>query len=245
MKNTNIGMIGCWLIDEGTGDKVKDSSGQGNDGTRGGLKEGSVPQWINDGPLRPNRPALRFDGTQFIEVKRNLTILEPCVVTVEARVRSRLPRRGGNAYVLSKGAEGCHFPSYGLITHKESEENGGLFFLIKSGTFHLSPGAHRSIWSGAAPPQWHHVAGVFDGRRLSLFVDGKSVGPSQPIDDTFINYKVRTHPRFYIGMYRGDEGSVETACDFGFRGDICDVRIWRGALSPVEIRQRSMGKELP
>lgn len=242
MKRINTGMLGCWRLDEGLGLEVKDSSGNGNDGQLRSLPGFSPPEWITDGPGKPGTPALRFKEKQFVEMK-NASLLEPPVVTVEARVRSKTPRPDGAAYILSKGANECNFASYALFTHRVSEVRGGLFFLIGTGSFHLSPGAEQSIWNG----KWHHVAGVFDGRRVRLFVDGKPVhlivdgqpaGTGEPVDDTFINYNLPTNRRFYIGMYRG-------SCDLGFVGDISDVRVWRGALLPEEIKARSQFKDLP
>jgi len=48
-------IVGLWLFDEGSGNKAKDSSGNGNDGTINGAK------WV-DGRIKRNK-ALEFDGS--------------------------------------------------------------------------------------------------------------------------------------------------------------------------------------
>src|ERR687888_1577418 len=89
----NTGLIGWWPLDgmRPTGNIARDLSGNNLHGHLGALPGASgLPTWIEDGPY-PGIGALRFDrgADQFVEVAPpDPTILEPCVVSVEAWVRS-------------------------------------------------------------------------------------------------------------------------------------------------------------
>ncbi|MHC4539138.1 MAG: LamG domain-containing protein, partial [Planctomycetota bacterium] len=80
--------------------------------------------------------------------------------------------------------------------------------------------------------KWHHVAGVHDGSKFSLYVDG--------ILDDFQERGgiMRTdHSEGYIGGYPGPKN--------GWNGLIDDVRIYSYALSPEEVKMLYEGKEPP
>lgn len=247
---TNIGLIGRWRLDESAGSTAADTSGNNLDGQLGSNSAPSgLPMWIPDGPNGTRALRFRGDRRGFVEVTPKPEILEPCVVSVEAWVRSSALQLGQDAYIVSKGAEEWHYASYALYTG--DNEPGGLSFYVSLPSL-TSPRAwvespfvdHDAIWDG----KWHHVVGTFDGRIVRLYVDGTQQGtgrdPRTPVPTgSFIRYNLSNNNRFYIGMYR-----MLTAADsnykFGFDGDIRGVHIWAGVLSSDEVMDRYRGQDL-
>jgi Concanavalin A-like lectin/glucanases superfamily len=262
----NTGLIGWWLLDgrTTTGNTAPDSSGNNLHGHLGALPSASgLPTWIPDGPplsrgLRIGALSFGRGADQFVEVAPpDPAILEPCVVSVEAWVRSRNDLSYA-CYILSKGAQGTAYASYALYTGRGGDdpvsERGGLDFYIApsprggpGGSIASPFVTRREIWDG----KWHHVVGTFDGRIVRLYVDGTLRGagsdPGTPVPEaSFIRYNLITNRRFYIGMFR--EGTSErtgSPFDLGFWGDISDVRIWAGVLSPDEVVLRFNNENLP
>jgi len=83
--------------------------------------------------------------------------------------------------------------------------------------------------------KWHHIAGVYDGTKSYLYVDGKLDNSR----DTELLISVGEHRVVLIGEL-GEERT--TRC---WNGLIDDVRIYDSALSEAEIKALYEGKELP
>ena len=77
--------------------------------------------------------------------------------------------------------------------------------------------------------KWHHVAGAFDGKQMTLYVDGKQVG-SKAVAGKL--YTRSTEP-----MQVGSHGNEP------FHGDINDVRLFRTGLSNLQIEEIAAGKK--
>jgi hypothetical protein len=205
-------VIGQWRFDEGSGQTVFDDGPFGLDG-RLGLTD-SVD---SRDPTRVSGAAggaLHFDGNTFVRLP-SAAELEPTTLTVEAVVRAdRSP--GQFRYVVSRGATGCEAASYGLYTGVA----GGIAFYVYNGSTYrvTSAASPADVWNGA----WHHVAGVFDGSAVRLYVDGHPVGHPQPAPPA-IAYAL-TSPDAYFGTYQG-------SCALPFNGDVDLVRLWRGPLA--------------
>ncbi len=138
---------------------------------------------------------------------------------------------GSLAYFLSKGGAGCVAASYALY----AGDLGGLSFYIRhkdpTKPFIESPDAGKSVWNG----NWHHIAGTYDGKTVRLYVDGLQIGDgTNVLDPTALVYNLPAN-EFFIGSYGED------ACPFRFTGDIAEVRVWNGALSPNEVLMRAQG----
>jgi Concanavalin A-like lectin/glucanases superfamily len=209
-------LAGEWPLDEGGGQVAHDASGSGVDGRLGIADgaDGADPAWV------PGIAGwgLRFDGGDTL-VLRDSAALEPANVTIEAWVR-RQGTPGAYAYVVSKGAVGCEFSSYGLYT---GVGRGMAFYVSDGRGYVVSPAAAPAqVWDGA----WHHVAGTFDGHTVRLYVDGAEIGAGSP-DHLAIEYGLESQAP-YIGAYGG-------SCGLGFTGDIDDVRVWSSALTAAEI----------
>ncbi|WCB93896.1 hypothetical protein DSM104299_02619 [Baekduia alba] len=209
----NSTVIGQWRFDEGAGQTVFDDGPSGLDG-RLGLTDAADDR----DPARIaglSGGALHFDGKTFVRLP-DAPELQPSTLSVEAVVRAGASP-GQYRYIVSRGAQGCEAASWGLYTGQA----GGIAFYVYNGdTYRVSAtAAPADIWNGG----WHHVAGVFDGSALRLYVDGHPVGEPQPAPST-IAYSL-TSPDTYFGTYQG-------TCALPLDGDVDAVRIWRGPLSP-------------
>jgi hypothetical protein len=201
------GVIGQWRFDEGFGQVAFDDGPFALDGRLGALPgvDAGDPQRIPGA----SGGALRFDGDAFVRLPQAAE-LRPAHMTVEAVVRGDEPP-GPFRYVMSQGADACFAGSYGLYTGGAD----GMAFYVYDGTRYVvsataDPG---DVWNG----QWHHVAGVFDGSTLRLYVDGRPVGDPTPAQLS-IAYTL-TSTEAYFGIYQG-------SCQLALRGDVDLVREW-------------------
>ncbi len=204
------GVGGAWLLDEGSGQVVRDRSGNGNHGTLGSSPsvDANDPSWV-PGAIG-GTSALRFGGDDFVTVPDSPS-LESQRITVGAVVRASTSP-GSYRYVASKGALLCETASYGLYT----AASGGLaFYVSNASSFTVSPDAGVRVWDG----RWHLVVGTYDGATVRLYVDGAEVGSGSP-STVVTAYGLPDDDRFYIGDYRGPCGSP-----LGFVGDIDAVGV--------------------
>jgi hypothetical protein len=205
-------VVGQWRFDEAGGQTAIDDGPYGLDG-RLGASDGADPK----DPARIaglSGGALHMADDAFVRLPI-ADELAPPTVTVEAVVRADASP-GQYRYIISRGAQNCEASSYGLYTARA----GGIAFYVYNGaTYRVTPTAMPSdVWNG----QWHHVAGVFDGSTVRLYVDGRPVGDPQPAAVT-IAYGLTT-PDTYFGTYQG-------TCALPLTGDLDLVRIWRGPLA--------------
>jgi len=211
-KSPDTDLVGLWHFDEGIGTTAYDSSGNPNDGTLMGDTSWTSGKFGD---------ALSFDGDgDYVEVSDLLT-LEPSTITVEAWVKnSGTP--GKVKYIISKVYDDKlgSYSSYAFYTGG----SGGLRFYVGSAsTWVGSPDAGASLWDG----NWHHIAGIYDGSNVRLFVDGSQVGTGTSATLS-IAYDVGN---LYIGYYG------PYAYPTYFPGLIDEVRIWDVALNEDAIQQ--------
>jgi hypothetical protein len=102
---------------------------------------------------------------------------------------------------------------------------GGELFVgtLPSGHVHsLRAGAvvthDRTLGSG-----WHHLAGIRDGRRVTLYIDGLPVGTTEGA----IEGALLPHPGTPLVLGGGPRADLE--------GELADVRLWDQALDPTAI----------
>jgi hypothetical protein len=217
----NLPLEGYWPMNEGSGQVVRDWSGNGNHGQLGAspTPDSNDPTWIRG--VFGLGSGLSFDGNDFVAIPDDAT-LEPSRITVETWFR-RSGSPGRVTYLVSKGGDRCEAGSYGLYT----TETGKLAFYIYDGTtWTRSPEAEQSVWDG----RWHHLAGTFDGSTVRLFVDGKQVGSGTP-SSISIGYALPQGDGT-IGGYRG-------ACALLFEGEMDAVRIWSRALPVSDIADKA------
>lgn len=210
-------LAGWWPMNERSGQKVYDWSGNGNHGQLGSTAgaDDNDPTWIPG--IFNLGSALRFDGNDFVTVADSPS-LRPKHLTVSTWFRGeRTP--GSFRYLVAKGADGCEASSFALYT----SESEGLGFYVYDGTsWKRSPEAGPSVWDG----RWHHAAGTYDGQMLRLFVDGVEVGSGTPATMS-IDYDLPSTDAT-LGTYGG-------TCALHLVGDIDGVSVWNRALPVADI----------
>jgi hypothetical protein len=195
------GLVGWWKFDEKEGATAADSSGNGNDGTLQGN-----PVWRPQGGEIGG--ALEFSGKgDYVKIANESNFDITGQITISAWVNiTSVPQewtgivtKGDSAWRLSTDFANNIF-HFGLA--REDYLNG-----------------RTSVGSG----QWHHVTCVYDGRKMSIYVDGK-LDVSKP----------RTGPiatnDFPVCI--GENIELTGHC---WNGLIDDVRVYNYALSDSEI----------
>ena len=208
------GLVAYWKFDEGSGTKLLDASGNGNDG----VIHGAV--WSEG----VSGKALKFDGVDdYVVVPKSATLNKPDKqITVTAWVKTPLQ---GRYTILSRWLyEGTADRSILL----EVKGKGAV------ASFAISPEGSASSWC-YSPKQsiqkgkWVHLAAVFDGdsKTMKIYINGKlSVVKSDA------PYKVhQAKGDLYIGIWRWGKDKWDCA----FKGQIDEVRIYSKALSADEI----------
>ncbi|MFM9065526.1 MAG: LamG-like jellyroll fold domain-containing protein [Pirellula sp.] len=74
---------------------------------------------------------------------------------------------------------------------------------------------------------WHHIAAVRSDKVLKLYIDGSLVGKSTEFDPEL--YDLSNQSELLIGFGAQDY----------YRGRIADVKIYRGELTPEQIREQA------
>ncbi|MCD6508314.1 LamG domain-containing protein [Candidatus Poribacteria bacterium] len=207
-KVTKDDLCAVWLFDEGTGKKVLDSSGNGNDGEIiGDLK------WV-DGKFGK---ALQFPGESKNLVKiPNSDSLNPTKgITITAW--GWLEDTDGNRRFLQKSTPG-------------SDNQYRLLLEWGSFKFDAGPGVNpKEITTPIFSTKvWHHVAGVYDGKEIAIYIDGKKVAHQNASGEM----KPSTGPVF-IGAKWDDPAHPG---DY-WKGKIDEVAIFNRGLTEDEIKE--------
>ncbi len=216
MSPVGADLVGWWAFDEGSGDVVHDSSGNGNDG----FFEGD-PQWVS-GQLGT---ALAFDGAgDWLDCASHSGLDIGDAVSMTAWIQ-----------VAAMG-----------IDHKvggnQDNANGGYKMSIFSNNrveFEIRTAANNAVLNRNAPggtvletDAWHHVTGVysFDGGYIRTYVNGV-------LDRELVTAsELGISPgRMRIGCEPFNTGS------YHFDGIIDDVRVYDHALTEEEIRLIMVG----
>lgn len=198
-------LLGWWKFDETSGVRGGDSSGNGNDGVLHG-----DPMWVSEGKVVG---AIELDGDgDFIEISNesNFDVASQLTVSVWVKVnefdksfQSIISKGTGEGWILSR-----------------SHSTGTVEFVCKG----IKPQPYVVGKTSIDDGQWHHLAGVYDGAKLKLYVDGKLDGSKNAWGSIVTNdYSI------YIGDSSQDSGRF-------FDGLIDDVRIYNYALSEDEVK---------
>jgi WD40 repeat protein len=203
-------MIAWWKFDETNGETVIDSSGNGLDGKLVGDAK------IISDIQRGNILSLDGDG-DYVDCGHSSIFEITDEITVAAWIKVNKFNKPFQA-IIAKGASAWRLA-------RESDQNS-LHFACGPGASRLVRG-RRDVDDG----QWHHLAGVYDGTRMCLYLDGEldvSASATGSID-------TNSEP-VYIG-----EKSEHQGCFWD--GLIDDVRIYSYALSEAEIKELYAGRD--
>ncbi len=157
--------------------------------------------------------ALELDGSTAIEVPNSDSINPKKAITIEAWMNMEKPV--GECLAKDWGGKRDYiFP--------EIIQNGmGLRFVLWPGTKILDV-------AGLELNKWQHVAGVWDGKEMQIYIDGDEMG-NIPYD---VPELTATDTSLYIGV--GD--SQNWFC----KGLIDEIRIWEIARTEAEINEFMM-----
>jgi hypothetical protein len=204
------GLVAWWKLDETSGGVAADSSGNGHNGSLNGN-----PTWQPSGGKVAG--ALQFHGNNdFVAIESRSAFDITGQVTVAAWIKvnqfdkewQTIVAKGDSAWRIQRdrGMDGLEFACSGVQVPGGGEWGG------MPGKAHVNDG------------QWHHVAGVYDGTSMRLYVDGV-LDVSQPAS----------------GSIRTNEQPVCIGCnseqaDRCWNGQIDDVRVYNYALAEAEVR---------
>ena len=196
-------LVGLWHFDKGSGTTAYDSSGNGNDG----IIYGAI--W-GDGKFGK---ALSFDGDDYVDCGSNVgsfNLLDP--FTIEAWINPALNNKNNVIYGNAWAEPGYHV--------RVTLENKVRFILIQTGSI------YKGIDSSVLAAGWHHIAAVWNGTFVKIYVDG--VDESQEAIENGTVTTITTTANTKIGL-------DTTSAAHYFDGIIDQVRIWDGALTKSDI----------
>ena len=154
-----------------------------------------------------------FDGVvDYVDMEDALDV-NPSSFTISAWIK-RDAADSGTKSIISK-RNNPYTTGYDLTIH----DNNKIRMYWKNGTNQL-------LYSSTAIPndEWHHVAVVYDGAKLDMYIDGvldNSGSKTAPIN---------TNESFYIAA-AGKNNPTQF-----FRGNIDEVRVWDTNLTPAQLR---------
>ncbi|MHC4583482.1 MAG: LamG-like jellyroll fold domain-containing protein [Planctomycetota bacterium] len=168
-------LIGCWLMNEGTGDRIFDLSGNGNIGTFG--SGAARPVW------QPGKSgsSVYYDGDDYISYPSPGALSLP--ITIIASIK--------------RSSTGVWDPIF--ITHEVNDNYYGTALIIQSGntvwlqfgdgTGNLSSDRNtKNGTSSLAANQWYTIAGVIRGQNdMDIYLNGIDDGGSYSGNATTMN----------------------------------------------------------
>jgi len=197
-------IVGLWHLDEGVDTTANDSSGNGNHGTVFGAS------WA----LGKFGNALSFDGiNDYVDCGSNVgsfDLSEP--FTIEAWINPALNNKNNVIYGNAWAEPGYHV--------RVTLENKVRFILIQTGSI------YKGIDSSALTAGWHHIAAVWNGISVKIYIDGDD--DSQIAIENGTVTTITTTANTKIGL-------DTIAAKHYFNGIIDEVRIWDGALTADQI----------
>jgi len=197
-------------MDEGEAEMVKDSSGNGIDGTLVGC------EWAEDEELE--RKVLRFDGQDdFVKCGKNASLNFDGNVTLLQWVKPEATQDRKMTRLSSR-----RWDNWSFCIPNWTPKGGGLEVRVKiDGKKHSVRFPKRVLKPGA----WQQVGWSFDGEAVNLIKDGKVVHSKKHPG----KLDVPKGWPFVVGTVDSDpKGKF-------FNGSICEVRIWNKCLSEEEI----------
>lgn len=230
------GLVGYWRFDEGRGQVAVDWSRNAAHGVLGDvvLPDMHDPVWLASdlsvehstrgfpGTSADHSGAVFFDGVDdYIQLGNDPSLRLKGPITIEAWVKTASMK--AEAPILSKENVSGKQNAYSLLLR-----NNKPVFRVSDGS---SGCCGDQGWFPAEGDNqlvartWQHVAGVYDGKNISIYLDGvleDSLQFTQPITDIPFMTKIGTNALVRNGRYV-------------FHGQIDEVRIWNVARKQEDI----------
>jgi len=206
-------LVAAWSFEEGSGNSVKDVSGNGHDGVISGAK------WV----VGKIGKALEFngDGDQVL-VENDDALNIKGELTVEAWVFPTGWNPDLNA-VAQKWEDGSNRRQYQLNVYQAKN----WWYVSDAGS--NFPRAEGVI--DVPLNQWTHLAGTYDGKKLRSYTNGKF-----DVELAQANGIFASDIPVVIGGYGPKTPKCVYAQNRHFMGIIDEVRFWNKALTENEIR---------
>ncbi len=145
------GLVGCWIMNEGSGNRVYDLSGNGNDG-----------DFVNDPAWLPGRAgmAIEFDGgNDYIFVNDINGIINTYSISLWVKPKT-IAAAPADPQDLFSGSANKYEPSIEWRNSKfRFVGNRGESYFLTSNTFNID--------------LWHHVVFIADNKSRNIFVNGQ------------------------------------------------------------------------
>jgi hypothetical protein len=220
-------LVGYWRLDDGTGSTVAyDSSGRGNDGVLHSLAASTA--WVAGRSLG----ALEIGHGGWVQVARSESIddiTDQITISVWVNLEGTISSSDMWATALSRQT--------GTGTHQHYHVS--LYMDGRPSLFFETVGGYAILHAPSAAPKdtWTHVAGVYDGAELRLYVNGVEAA-SQSLSGAFSQDMTPV----ILGGNGNDASGVPTEL---FPGRIDELMLYARALSAAEIAQLAAGSLFP
>lgn len=198
--------VGCWLMDEGSGDNVYDETKYQNHGLRYGATWASGRENVGI--------ALSFDGNDYVNCDNKASLNVTVGITIQAWIYWKGSAFDGRIANKSKGATKT---GYMLLVDSANK----IKFRLGNGNFTELVGPVISL------NQWYHVAATWstsDNNKMRIYVNGR-----ENVSGNFVGPILNATVPFVIGK-------ASDADEEYFNGIIDSVVIYNRALSKDEIK---------
>lgn len=203
-----------YYFDEGLGSIVRDSSGNSFNGE---MKGSPLPQWV----LGKAGYALQFDGANYVNITSLPEVID--AITIEAWIKPNSLSED-DAIVMKPHISDAQPKS--MYALKIGKTDSLRFSVTIKGNNYFIDSPDNSLKTD----EWQHVAGVYDGAKIKVYINGAeraSVAISGAIDTNLMPLWIA-------------KGKVNGAGN-SFKGAIDSLRIYSKALTPTEILEHSQG----
>lgn len=201
------GLVGCWLMNEGAGDRIYDLSLNGNDGEIGV----QFPKWISG----LTGSALDFDGVSDSISLPSSNVVFPDNNNWTTDVWFNIQSNTGNGRIFA-----AHYSAVAGSAIGHLSGNDDYRFYFRDGDNNVTISV---IKTGLGLNTWNFGVATYNGSVLKVYVNGALEFIKT---DDFKGYG--SFPAEF-GAFDGDQ--------FEFPGLIDSSRIWNRALSPQEVSE--------
>ncbi|MEG3972879.1 DUF4347 domain-containing protein, partial [Microcoleus sp. T2B6] len=200
------GLLGYWKFDEAVGTTAVDAAGRNNDGTLNSATWSSIEA--------PKTTTLQLNGSNSVSIANSSTFNLTSAITVEASFKSNGFSKAWES-IISKGDSSWRIARGGGPTGT----GNSLEFAIGTGGTQVVVGT-TNVNDG----QWHHVAAVYNGSTMSLYIDGVLQGTLNGVAAIPTN-------TFDVLI-----GANQEVTGRNFNGQIDEVRVWNTARTQAQIQ---------